>query len=66
MMGNQESFCSGRENKSSLYFILLVTSFFLVFRHERETKKYIYSLASAIPSALIENIASDSGRHGES
>lgn len=28
--------------------------------------KYNYSLASPIPSALIANIASDSGKHGES
>lgn len=29
-------------------------------------KKKCYSFASPIPSALIPNIASDSGRHGES
>lgn len=28
--------------------------------------KYYYSLASPIPSALIANIASDSGKQGES
>jgi len=28
--------------------------------------EWIQSLASPIPSALIANIASDSGRHGES